>query len=85
MAPCFLAFFCERTAYLRFTSWLQFVFVVAEPFVKKTDVFRQGADLLQPHFLGKRALYAEALVNNLPLKQTGSYIHTYPNISSLPE
>lgn len=59
----------EMRDYLGFTSRLQLVFVVAEPFVIETYIFCQGADLLEPHFLCKRALYAVALMNNFPLEK----------------
>lgn len=36
----------EMRDYLGFTSRLQLVFVVAEPFVIETYIFCQGADLL---------------------------------------
>ena len=77
-----LMLLCEmrmRRGYLRFTSRLQLVLVVTEPFVIETYIFSEGADLLQPHFLGERALYAEALVDNFPLKKhthTDRYIQT---------
>lgn len=54
--------------YLGFASGLQLVFVVAEAFVIEPYVFCQGADLLEPHFLCKRALDAVTLVHNLSLQ-----------------
>lgn len=54
--------------YLGFASGLQLVFVVAEPFVIEPYIFCQGADLLEPNFLCKRALDAVTLMHNLPLE-----------------
>lgn len=61
--------FREMRAHLRLSAGFQLVPVVAEPFVKESYVFSQGADLLQPHFLCEGALDAEALVDHLPLKK----------------
>lgn len=55
--------------YLGFASGLQLVFVVAEPFVIEPYIFCQGADLLEPNFLRKRALDAVTLMHNLPLER----------------
>lgn len=54
--------------YLGFASGLQLVFVVAQPFVIEPYIFCQGADLLEPNFLRKRALDAVTLMHNLPLE-----------------
>lgn len=84
-----LMLLCEmrmRRGYLRFTSRFQLVFVVAEPFIIETYIFSEGADLLQPHFLSERALYAEALVNNFPLKKhTHTQIYTDTSRARTPQ